>query len=330
MQPGVSFAAYSQGEGLSGNRVRVIYEDSHGTLWVGTDNDGLNRLEGDTFTYLEQQHGLSNDSVRALVEDHEGSLWVGTFGGGLNRLKDDRYIFYNTRNGLPVDMTRAVMQDRQGDLLDRHHRRRPGALQLRQVPGFRRRAGTAPACASGPSPRATTAPSGSAPTAAACTACRTARSRVYSTRNGMANDIVRAILAARDGSIWAGTNGGGIDILHPDGRIVNYSRRNGLGDDFIYAIAQDREGAVWVGTYNGELYRFRGEEITTFRPHGPSIRRTPSGRSIPMTTAPCGSAPTAAAWSATRTASSAPSTPATGCTTTWPSRSWRTTTAISG
>ena len=92
--------------------------------------------------------------------------------------------------------------------------------------------------------------------------------RVSSTADGMANDIVRAVLAARDGSIWAGTNGGGIDILRPDGRIVNFSRRNGLGDDFIYAIAQDRAGAVWVGTYNGELYRFRGEEITAFRPHG--------------------------------------------------------------
>ena len=77
---------------------------------------------------------------------------------------------------------------------------------------------------------------------------------------------MRAVLAARDGSIWAGTNGGGIDVLRPDGRIVNYSRRNGLNDDFIYAIAQDREGAVWAGTYNGDLYRFRGEEITTFHP----------------------------------------------------------------
>jgi signal transduction histidine kinase len=82
----------------------------------------------------------------------------------------------------------------------------------------------------------------------------------------MANDIVRAVLAARDGSIWAGTNGGGIDILRPDGRIVNYSRRNGLDDNFIYALVQDREGSVWAGTYNGDLYRFRGDEITAFHP----------------------------------------------------------------
>ncbi len=259
--------SYTKGDGFSGNRVRVIYEDNHSTLWVGTDNGGLNRLEGDSFTYLEQRHGLSNDSVRSLVEDHEGSLWIGTFGGGLNRLKDDRYIFYNTRHGLPVDMTRAVMQDREGNIwigtigggLVRFG---AGSFQV-----FGSREGLA-------SLRVWSIAQGNdgaiwfGTYGGGLHRLLDGKVRVWSTRNGMANDIVRAVLAARDGTIWAGTNGGGIDVLHADGRIVNYSRRNGLGDDFIYAIAQDRIGDVWVGTYNGELYRFHGEEITTFRPHG--------------------------------------------------------------
>ena len=259
--------SFSQKEGLSGNRVRVIYEDSRGTLWVGTDNGGLNRLEGDSFSHLEQRHGLSNDSVRALVEDHEGSLWIGTFGGGLNRLKDDRYIFYNTRNSLPVDMTRAVMQDRDGDFWIGTI----GGGLVRFSSGKFQVFGAGQGLAS---LRVWSIAQGNdgaiwfGTYGGGLHRLLDGKVRVWSTRNGMANDIVRAVLAARDGSIWAGTNGGGIDVLRPDGRIVNYSRKNGLGDDFIYAIAQDREGVVWVGTYNGELYRFRGEEITMFRPHG--------------------------------------------------------------
>jgi ligand-binding sensor domain-containing protein/signal transduction histidine kinase len=258
--------SYSEKEGVSGSRVRVIYEDSHGILWFGTDNGGLNRLDGGVFTYLLQRHGLSNDSVRALVEDHEGSLWVGTFGGGLNRLKDDRYIFYNTRNGLPVDMTRAVMQDRDGDFWIGTI----GGGLVRFGPGGFRVFGARDGLAS---QRVWSIAQGNdgaiwfGTYGGGLHRLQGGKVTVWSTRNGMANDIVRAVLAARDGSIWAGTNGGGVDILRPDGRIVNFSRRNGLGDDFIYAIAQDHEGSVWVGTYNGELYRFRGDEITTFRPH---------------------------------------------------------------
>jgi signal transduction histidine kinase/ligand-binding sensor domain-containing protein len=259
--------SYSREQDLSGNRVRVIYEDRRGTLWVGTDNGGLNRLEGGTFTNLGQRHGLSNDSVRALVDDHEGSLWIGTFGGGLCRLKDDRYVFYNTRNGLPVDLTRAVMQDRKGDFwigtiggglvrfsAGKFHvfGAREGLHSLRiwsiaeggdGAIWFGTYGGGLHRLLNG-------------------------KVRIWSTRNGLANDIVRAVLVARDGSIWAGTNGGGIDILRPDGRIFNFSRRNGLDDDFIYALIQDREGTIWAGSYNGDLYRFSEGELATFHPHG--------------------------------------------------------------
>jgi len=43
-----------------------------------------------------------------------------------------------------------------------------------------------------------------------------------------------------------------------------------LSDDFIYAIVQDSQGTIWAGSYNGDLYRFRGDEIATFHPQGPT------------------------------------------------------------
>ncbi|MCX6558675.1 MAG: ATP-binding protein [Candidatus Aminicenantes bacterium] len=260
------FRVYSRQDGLTGNEIRVIYEDNQGVLWIGTGSDGLNRFENEAFSHLEHQSGLANDSVRTLVEDREGSLWVGTYGGGLNRLKDDRYIFYNRRNGLPVDLTRSVMQDREGIIwigtvgggLVRFSsgtftvfNEKQGLRDLRIWSIAQSHDGSILFGTYG----------------GGLHRLQNGRiTAVYSTRNGLANDIVRAVLAARDGTIWVGTNGGGIDILHPDGRIVNYSRRNGLGDDFIYAISQDREGTVWVGTYNGDLYRFRDGKFTAYQP----------------------------------------------------------------
>ena len=256
-----AFRQYGPAEDI-GDRVRTMYEDRNGTLWVGTDDFGLKRFQNGSFTSLRKADGLSDDSVRALIEDHEGSLWIGT-NSGLNRLKEDRYFFYNSRNGLPVDLVRSVFQDSRGDFwigtidggLVRYSAGRfqvfgakEGLRNLRIWSITEGRDGAIWFGTYGGGLHRLLA----------------GRVTVYSTRNGLANDIVRAILAARDGTIWVGTNGGGIDILYPDGRMKNFSRRNGLGDNLIYAIAQDHEGTVWVGAFNGDLYRFRGEEIATF------------------------------------------------------------------
>jgi ligand-binding sensor domain-containing protein/signal transduction histidine kinase len=75
-------------QGLSQSSVRVIFQDSRGFLWFGTE-DGLNRYDGYTFKIYKPQPGnpnsLSDGWVSAMVEDAEGHLWVGTRLGGLNR-----------------------------------------------------------------------------------------------------------------------------------------------------------------------------------------------------------------------------------------------------
>ena len=69
---------------LSDDAVRSIYEDSRGTVWVGTYTGGLNGLNRYTGAFEHFRHdprdpsSLSHDSVFAIVEDRSGSLWVGT------------------------------------------------------------------------------------------------------------------------------------------------------------------------------------------------------------------------------------------------------------
>jgi ligand-binding sensor domain-containing protein len=84
---------------LVDNRVRSIYEDSHGIFWVGTAGDGLHSWTG--------QPGSSNDfhttpvklsrspvqSTLSYVDDHitfiredaTGSLWIGTMMSGITQ-----------------------------------------------------------------------------------------------------------------------------------------------------------------------------------------------------------------------------------------------------
>ena len=87
-------------QGAERNRVISLVEDRQGTLWVGTDGHGLERIQNGTVSAFTTKEGLSNDTVSAIMEDDEGSLWLGTFGGGLVRLKDASFVTYGNDPGL--------------------------------------------------------------------------------------------------------------------------------------------------------------------------------------------------------------------------------------
>jgi ligand-binding sensor domain-containing protein len=70
-------------------------------------------------------------------------------------------------------------------------------------------------------------------------------------------NYVFAMLSAKDGSIWAGTWGGGAARF--DGqRWTNLNRRDGLAGNIVYAITQDANGALWFGTDQG-VSRYDGQ-----------------------------------------------------------------------
>jgi ligand-binding sensor domain-containing protein len=59
-----------------------------------------------------------------------------------------------------------------------------------------------------------------------------------------------SLLVARDQSLWAGTEGGG--LLHiSHGLVESYSRNEGLSDGYVRIIYEDSIGRLWVGTDYG-------------------------------------------------------------------------------
>ena len=71
---------------LSDDRIRAVFEDATGTIWVGTHKAGLNRLRSDgagfdRFRHDPAQPGSNvDDRVRAILEDSSDRLWIATDG----------------------------------------------------------------------------------------------------------------------------------------------------------------------------------------------------------------------------------------------------------
>ena len=73
---------YTEQDGLPGPKVRALYYDSAGRLWVATENDGLliianpnpedTRLTG---VYAKKENGLPDNEIKQIIE-HEGYVYL--------------------------------------------------------------------------------------------------------------------------------------------------------------------------------------------------------------------------------------------------------------
>ncbi len=96
-------------------KVRMVYEDRHGVLWIGTGGQGVIALRHGRATEYTTREGLTNDFIRAFCEDRAGNLWIGT-DGGVSRWDGKAFQNFNTSNGLVYPSVRAIVKGANGSL----------------------------------------------------------------------------------------------------------------------------------------------------------------------------------------------------------------------
>lgn len=116
---------------LSGNSIQsnAFKFDSNGNLWVGTWENGLNKIEFQNGDYRfpkvtrwknepNKKNTLNNNNVISLHIDNSGIIWIGTFGGGLNKFNPstNTFKYFTTEDGLPNNIIFSILEDHLGYL----------------------------------------------------------------------------------------------------------------------------------------------------------------------------------------------------------------------
>jgi signal transduction histidine kinase/ligand-binding sensor domain-containing protein/DNA-binding response OmpR family regulator len=80
VRSGLLFKHYVEFEGVSGNKIRSLFQDSYGFIWVGTIH-GVLRFDGyqiEKFNYQPGSKGIAGNWINDICEDNNGNIWIGT------------------------------------------------------------------------------------------------------------------------------------------------------------------------------------------------------------------------------------------------------------
>jgi ligand-binding sensor domain-containing protein/signal transduction histidine kinase len=100
---------------ITGFRIRNIFRDRSGALWIGTEGSGAYREVNGKLVHYSAKEGLVNNFVRAFMQSQDGRVWIAT-DEGVSRWSPNGITNYSTRNGLCYFSTRSLLEDRSGDI----------------------------------------------------------------------------------------------------------------------------------------------------------------------------------------------------------------------
>lgn len=237
----------------------VIISDNEDNTWVGSEGQGLFRIQKQSIEAVSSIQGLASDNVYPVMRSHTGDIWAGSWPAGLSQIHDNKVVrVFRTKDGLP-GLVSSLAEDNSGTLWVGSHN------GLRILAGNRLIA--PPALPKGPFPAVQAiyqTPDGAMlfGTPKGLYVLDGAKSHWMYSRDGLATDDVRVIVGDRRGDIWIGGYGG-LTRLHR-GELTRWTEAEGLPSNNVRSVLEDSSGDIWVGTYDGGIGWLHNGRWVTF------------------------------------------------------------------
>ena len=249
------FTGYTTNEGLPDTSIGSVVEDVNGNVWIGTDG-GLVRFENGKFKTFTVEQGLSRNVIQTLCARADGSVLVGT-SAGVQSISGDRFSTFGIPPSVLPANINAIAETRNGQLwlgtVDRLVAVNTQGFTIASIPLSARVS-------------ALLVDRGDvlwvATTAGIIRLHDTTIER-FTSGNGLSSNLVLSIFEDREGSVWIGTEAGGLNLLKSK-KFNTFTTREGLSNDLVKAVYQDPQGGVWIGSNGGGLTLFKNGKFTTW------------------------------------------------------------------
>ncbi|MGE3311863.1 MAG: two-component regulator propeller domain-containing protein [Limisphaerales bacterium] len=242
--------------------VTALLADRDGSLWIGTDTEGLHQFSNGRVSPWRGETGLSNDRIKCLAQDAEGTVWVGTDGGGIFRRTGDRFAPLDAPDPESLAHPTSFALERGGRLWIGFFSGRLMTVQSGRVEDIPRK---------GPGIKVLHVDStdqlwiGTSAGLARFMDGRQERIPLLQADGSMSlSAFITSIHEDRFGALWVGTLTG--LIRWRDGQQEFFGAADGLGNGLVTSVFADREGSVWIGTEIGDLYQLTRRKIRIMSP----------------------------------------------------------------
>jgi len=225
---GNSYRQFQPWDGIQGNLIQDIVEDSLGNIWVAMMDAGIARLaiddrdsSGTTYriTRFTRKNGLPVNAIYDLHLDRWQRLWYATRGGGIGYLENDSTLVnFASDDGLPSLHVRTLTEDSLGYLWGGTADNGIFNIHLYgQQPQF----------------------------------------SVFGEREGLSSDNIYSLIFSSNDQLWVGNQSGVEQVAVSSGRdeigaVKFYGNKEGFngGETCESAVIKDRE-ILWFGTIGG-------------------------------------------------------------------------------
>lgn len=224
-------------ESICGNTIRSIAEDKNGSLWFGSDSDGLSYYDPKTkrfksYKYVEGKNTISNDAIHSIFVENADTVWFGTWGGGVCRYtySDNSFYAINVDDELIKNVVIDIHKTDDNTLW--FASRGNGLIKYKK-------------------------------STENLTYYKHAADNPETVSN---NNVIRIVGDVDEDILWLGTSGGGLNkfsIKHNS--FKSFGEKQGLNNDVIACLCDDNNSNIWISTINGlSVFLKKSEKFYNF------------------------------------------------------------------
>ena len=268
---GREMITYDTRNGMIGNHVTTIFEDSQSRFWFGHRYNGVSLLEGGKFEAL----GISSQRISTIKEDAYGNIWIGTFGEGLlilpknKKPEPDNFIRVKDSENIPsLNINDFFMLEGDKILVAAWdsfyiitYQENVNADSLAYyVPKNKITAGHAVyAFARKNKDEAYLLVKNGLAKLNLNKLNPFENASFYPFPHGIETSLINKITVGNDSSVWGTTERG---VFKFDGDFQFFTTKEGLPEEAMNAIMTDVEGNIWIGSTSSGAYKFIGDKFS--------------------------------------------------------------------